>query len=116
MSRVAYVNGRYLSLACAGVSILDRAFVFGDGVYEVCLVRDGALIDEQRHLARLRTSLAALRIAAPIGEAALMRILREVVRRNRVSDRPASGQVWSSPPSRLIRASARPTPSAAWRW
>jgi D-alanine transaminase len=86
MSRVAYVNGRYLSLACAGVSILDRAFVFGDGVYEVCLVRDGALIDEQRHLARLRTSLAALRIAAPIGEAALMRILREVVRRNRVSD------------------------------
>ena len=86
MSRVAYVNGRYLPFAQAGVSILDRAFVFGDGVYEVCLVRDGALIDEQRHLLRLKTSLAALRIAAPIGEAALMGILREVVKRNRVVD------------------------------
>lgn len=86
MSRVAYVNGRYLPLAQAGVSILDRAFVFGDGVYEVCLVRDGALIDEQRHLARLKTSLAALRIAAPIGEAALQGVLREVVKRNRVGD------------------------------
>jgi D-alanine transaminase len=86
MSRVAYVNGRYLPLAQAGVSILDRAFVFGDGVYEVCLVRDGALIDEARHLARLKTSLEALRIAAPIGEAALRRVLREVVARNRVAD------------------------------
>jgi D-alanine transaminase len=86
MSRVAYVNGRYLPLAQAGVSILDRAFVFGDGVYEVCLVRDGALIDEARHLARLNGSLKALRISAPIGEAALRRVLREVVARNRVSD------------------------------
>ena len=86
MSRIADVNGRYLPLADAGVSILDRAFVFGDGVYEVCLVRDGALIDEARHLARLKTSLAALRIAAPVGEAALSRILREVVARNRVAD------------------------------
>ena len=86
MSRVAYVNGRYLPLARAGVSIQDRAFVFGDGVYEVCLVRDGALIDEARHLARLNMSLKALRIAAPVGEAALRRVLREVVTRNRVSD------------------------------
>lgn len=86
MSRVAYVNGRYLPLAQAGVSILDRAFVFGDGVYEVCLVRDGALIDEARHLARLAASLQALRIAAPVGESALKRILREVVARNRVGD------------------------------
>jgi D-alanine transaminase len=86
MSRVAYVNGRYLPLAQAGVSILDRAFVFGDGVYEVCLVRDAALIDEARHLARLNVSLKALRIAAPVGEAALKRILREVVARNRVRD------------------------------
>ena len=45
----------------------------------------GALIDEARHLARLKTSLAALRIAAPVGEAALQRILREVVARNRVA-------------------------------
>ena len=53
MSRIAYVNGRYLRLAEAAVSIEDRAFQFGDGVYEVCQVSGGALIDEARHLERL---------------------------------------------------------------
>jgi D-alanine transaminase len=86
MSRIAYVNGRYLPHAGAGVSIEDRAFQFGDGVYEVCLVREGALIDEARHLARLKSSLAALRIAEPLGEAALRGVLREVIARNRVRD------------------------------
>jgi D-alanine transaminase len=86
MSRFAYVNGRYLRLAQARVSIEDRAFQFGDGVYEVCQVRGGALIEEGRHLKRLERSLKALRIAAPVGEPALRRILREVVARNRVAD------------------------------
>jgi D-alanine transaminase len=86
MSRIAYVNGRYLRLAEASVSIEDRAFQFGDGVYEVCQVRGGALIEEDRHLQRLERSLKALRIAAPVGEPALRRILREVVARNRVRD------------------------------
>ena len=86
MSRIAYVNGRYVAHAEARVSIDDRAFVFGDGVYEVCEVRDGEPIDEPRHLARLARSLAALRIAAPLSEAALKRILREVIARNRVRD------------------------------
>jgi D-alanine transaminase len=86
MSRIAYVNGRYLPHAQAGISIDDRAFVFGDGVYEVCEVRDGAPIDEPRHIARLARSLAALRIAPPVGEAALKRILREVIAQNRVRD------------------------------
>jgi D-alanine transaminase len=86
MSRIAYVNGRYLRLAEASVSIEDRAFQFGDGVYEVCQVRGGALIEEGRHLKRLERSLKALRIAAPVGEPALRRILREVAARNRVRD------------------------------
>ena len=86
MSRIAYVNGRYLRLAEAAVSIEDRAFQFGDGVYEVCQVEGGALIEEGRHLERLERSLKALRIAAPVGEPALRRILREVVARNRVRD------------------------------
>ena len=86
MSRIAYVNGRYVPLAQASVSIDDRAFTFGDGVYEVCEVRGGALIEETRHLARLGRSLAAVRIAWPIGEAALRLVMREIVRRNRVRD------------------------------
>lgn len=86
MSRIAYVNGRYLIHGRAGVSIDDRALYFGDGVYEVCEVRDGLLVDEARHLARLRDSLAAVRIRMPVGEPALRRILREVIGRNLVRD------------------------------
>jgi len=86
VSRIAYVNGRYQPLSSAKVSIDDRAFTFGDGVYEVCEVRGGALIEETRHLERLGRSLAALRIAWPIGEAALKAVMREVVRKNRVRD------------------------------
>ena len=86
MSRIAYVNGRYVPHAHAVVSIDDRAFVFGDGVYEVCEISDGETVDEPRHLARLARSLAALRIAAPLSEPALKRILREVIARNRVRD------------------------------
>jgi D-alanine transaminase len=86
VSRFAYVNGRYLPRATASVSIEDRAFTFGDGVYEVCEVRSGLLIDETRHLARLRRSLAALRISWPIEEAALRTVMRETVHRNWVRD------------------------------
>jgi D-alanine transaminase len=86
MSRVAYVNGRYQPLATARVSINDRAFTFGDGVYEVCEVRGGSLIDETRHLARLGRSLASLRIAWPISEPALRLVIRETMRRNHVAD------------------------------
>jgi D-alanine transaminase len=84
--RIAYVNGRYAPLAKAAVSIDDRAFTFGDGVYEVCEVNGGALIEEGRHLARLGRSLSALSIAWPIGEKALRLVMREVVRLNRVRD------------------------------
>jgi D-alanine transaminase len=86
LSRVAYVNGRYVPFAEAAVSIDDRAFTFGDGVYEVCEVAGGALIEEPRHLARLGRSLAAVRIGWPIAETALRLVMREIVRRNRVRD------------------------------
>jgi D-alanine transaminase len=86
VSRITYVNGRYVPLAKAAVSIDDRAFTFGDGVYEVCEVSGGALIEEARHLARLGRSLAALGIAWPIGEKALRLVMREIVRLNRVQD------------------------------
>lgn len=85
MSRIAYVNGRYLPFADAKVHIEDRAYQFGDGVYEVCEVRGGRLIDERRHLERLKRSLGELRIRVPLSEPALGVIMREVVARNRVS-------------------------------
>jgi D-alanine transaminase len=84
MSRIAYVNGRYLPMRNAVVHIEDRGYQFGDGVYEVCEVREGRLIDECRHLARLRRSLEALRIGTPMSPKALGVVLREVIARNRI--------------------------------
>lgn len=86
MSRIAYVNGRYVRRADAAVNIEDRGYQFADGVYEVCEVRDGRLVDERRHMERLQRSLKELRIALPMSLAALGAILRETVRRNRVVD------------------------------
>jgi D-alanine transaminase len=86
LSRCAYVNGRYLPLRAAAVNVEDRGYQFADGVYEVCEVRAGHLIDEPRHMDRLVRSLGELRIAMPMSRAALTTVLRETVRRNRVRD------------------------------
>jgi D-alanine transaminase len=80
------VNGRYLPHAAACVHIEDRGYQFSDGVYEVCEVRGGQLVDERRHLDRLDRSLKALQISAPMGRAAMRVVLRETVRRNLVRD------------------------------
>ena len=84
MSRIAYVNGRYLPQRKATVHIEDRGYQFSDGVYEVCEVRGGCVIDQRRHLARLKRSLGELDIALPMSETALGIIMRECMRRNRV--------------------------------
>lgn len=84
MSRIAYVNGRYVRHAEAGVHIEDRGYQFADGVYEVCGIRDGRFMDEELHLARLRRSLDESRIGLPMPLASLRHVLREVVRRNRI--------------------------------
>jgi D-alanine transaminase len=86
MSRIAYVNGRYLPHGRARVHVEDRGYQFGDGVYEVCEVLAGRLIDERRHMARLDRSLRELRIRWPITTSALGVVLREVIRRNRVTE------------------------------
>jgi len=84
MSRNAYVNGRYLPFRDAKVHVEDRGYQFADGVYEVCEVRGGRLIDERRHIARLQRSLGELRIPMPMSVKALGVVLREVVAKNRL--------------------------------
>ena len=86
MSRIAYVNGRYLPQRDAAVNIEDRGYQLGDGVYEVVHLHDGRFIDEDRHLARLERSLRELRMAMPMSRAALLHVLAEVARRNRVRE------------------------------
>jgi D-alanine transaminase len=86
MSRIIYVNGRYLPYREATVHVEDRGYQFADGVYEVCEVRGGQLVDERRHMQRLVRSLTELRMALPMPLNALGTVLRETVRRNRVRD------------------------------
>ncbi len=84
MPRFAYVNGQYVRHAEAAVHVEDRGYQFADGVYEVCEVRHGLIVDLTRHLDRLGRSLGELRIAWPMSRQALVVVIREVLRRNRV--------------------------------
>ena len=86
MSRVAYVNRRFVLHADASVHVEDRGYQFADGVYEVWSVFDGRLADSDGHFTRLARSLSELSIAPPMPRAALQAVLREVVRRNRLRD------------------------------
>lgn len=86
MSRISYVNGRYLPHGQAAVPVEDRGYQFADGVYEVIAVHRGRLVDERPHLDRLARSLAALAIPAPVGERALGLILRRVIGLNRLTE------------------------------
>jgi len=84
MPRIAYVNGRYVAHADAAVHIEDRGYQFADGVYEVCEVARGNIMDMTRHLDRLGRSLRELSIDWPMERRPLQLVLREVVRRNRI--------------------------------
>jgi D-alanine transaminase len=85
MARIVYVDGRYLPWGQARVHAEDRGFQFGDAVYEVCEVRSGRIVDETRHMDRLERSLKELGIPAPMSRGAWARVMRESVRRNRVT-------------------------------
>jgi D-alanine transaminase len=84
MPRIAYVNGRYVRHADAAVHVEDRGYQFADGVYEVCEVARGHIMDMTRHLDRLGRSLGELEISWPLARKPLQIVMREVVRRNGV--------------------------------
>jgi D-alanine transaminase len=84
MSRIAYINGRYVPQSRARVAVEDRGYLFADGVYEGMPVHGGRLSFADRHFDRLDRSLAALRIAPPMTRAALLQVANEVIRRNGV--------------------------------
>jgi D-alanine transaminase len=86
MSRIAYVNGRYVPHRAAAVHVEDRGYQFADGVYEVCEIWNGMIVDERPHLDRLERSLRELSIRMPMVRASLQVVIREVARRNRVKN------------------------------
>jgi D-alanine transaminase len=86
VTRIVYVNGAYKRYSEAAIHVEDRGFQFADSIYEVIEVLGGRLVDATRHLARLHRSLRELEISPPMRERALLHIIGEVVRRNRVRD------------------------------
>jgi D-alanine transaminase len=86
LTRIVYVNGAYKRYAEAAIHAEDRGFQFADAVYEVIEILGGRLVDATRHMARLERSLRELKIAAPMSKQALLHVVGEVVRRNRVRD------------------------------
>ncbi|ACL62315.1 D-amino-acid transaminase [Methylobacterium nodulans] len=82
MSRIVYVNGRFLPYEEATIPIMDRGFLFADGIYEVSAVLNGRLVDNEAHLARLDRSLAEIGIRNPHDAAGWTRLEEELVARN----------------------------------
>jgi D-alanine transaminase len=86
MAQIAYVNGRYAPLMDQSVSIEDRGFQFADGVYEVVAVFNGQMLDLTGHLTRLARSCRELGIAMPMSPAAMVSVMKEMLRRNRIRE------------------------------
>ncbi|MCO5123159.1 MAG: aminotransferase class IV [Rhizobacter sp.] len=76
---LCYLNGAYGALADAKVSVLDRGFVFGDGIYEVLPVYGRRIFRFDEHMARLARSLAKVRIANPLAKPAWLAICRKLI-------------------------------------
>ena len=86
MDSIAYVNGSYLPLSEAKVSVLDRGFLFADGIYEVSAVLDGKLIDNASHLARLERSVGEIKLPLPESLARIIEIQKELIARNKLDN------------------------------
>jgi len=82
LDQIAYVNGAYVPLTEAKVSILDRGFLFADGIYEVSAVLGGKLVDNDSHLARLQRSVGEISLPLPESLERIVEIQRELIARN----------------------------------
>ncbi len=86
MSRIVYVNGAYLPEEEAKISIFDRGFIFGDGIYEVSAVLGGKLVDCDAHLVRLERSCGEIQLPLPWSRAELIAIHEELIARNAIDE------------------------------
>ena len=111
MPRIAYVDGAYVPLDRAVVSIEDRGYQFADGVYEVCAVMNGRIVDWDPHVERLRRSLDALSIDPPMDDRALGLVARRLIATNRARNAVLYIQVTRGAARRdhPFPAAARPT-------
>ena len=85
MSRMIYINGKYVAEKDAVVSIFDRGFLMADAVYEVTAVLNGKMVGFDGHWARLQNSLGELQLACPLSRTELLAIHRELIARNNLT-------------------------------
>jgi D-alanine transaminase len=109
--RTCYLNGDYLDLAGARVPVLDRGFIFGDGVYEVIPAPGGRLFGFDEHMVRLERSLKAVEIAPPLAPAQWRACIAELIARNGGGDLSVYLQVTRGVAERdhAFPADAKPT-------
>ena len=86
MSRIAYVNGRYLLHKNASIHIEDRGYQFGDGVYEVVLVLNKKMIDFDGHFNRLMRSLNEISLEFTYSETTIKQIFKRLIRANLITN------------------------------
>lgn len=86
MSRICFVNGRYVAHHLASVSIDDRGLQFADSIYEVWSVFQGRLADCHGHLTRLERSLHELGMTKPCSDSVLIFHIKELIRRNKIKE------------------------------
>jgi D-alanine transaminase len=111
MSRIVYVNGVYVPEEEAKVSIFDRAFLFGDAVYEMTAVLGGRLVDFDGHLARLDRSLKEIGLDAKIGHDGLREIHEELIATNKVDEGAVYLEISRGPAERDFAFPEKPEPT-----
>ena len=111
MGRTVYVNGEFVPEEAARISVFDRGFLFADGIYEVTAVLEGRLIDFPGHLRRMHRSLGELDMPAPVGDAALESLHRELVARNGLEEGLVYLQITRGAADRDFAYPAEPEPS-----
>ena len=113
MTRTVFVNGQYVPEDQAQVSIFDRGFVFGDGIYEVVPVIGGKMVDKAPFLERLKRSLGELRIEMPMSDADYLAMHEKLIELNGIDEGGVYSQITRGAADRDFAFPKAATPSVA---
>ncbi|HWT72940.1 MAG TPA: D-amino acid aminotransferase [Oxalicibacterium sp.] len=90
---LVFLNGAMMPLSQASIPVLDRGFIFGDGIYEVIPVYGRRMFRPEQHLQRFFNGIKAVRIANPYSKAQWLDLLNEVIRNHPLEDQSAYMQI-----------------------